>query len=481
MFNPKEEIKKLKIENRSFINGQFLETNYDYKKHSPIENIELPPLNICLEKEINLAVNKAKKAYKIWKDYTFEERKKIILKLANLIEENKKELALLDTIETGRSIKNMYFDSLPKAIEAMRWFAEAVDKYLDYALTPERHRIVQIVKNPIGVVGIITPWNDPLVVSFWKLTPALLMGNSVVLKPAEQSSFSILKVAKLAKEAGIPDGIFNVVLGDGKTGELIARHNDIRALYFTGSSEVGKKLLVYSGESNMKKVYLECGGKGAFILTPNYKDLNSAAKILAKNIFYNQGQICSSPSRLIIHKNIKEKFLDLLLKESQKYIPSNPLSLDSEVGYISSKEQFKRVEEYIKIGLEEAKVISYPKEKENAFTPTIFEVDKDSKLAKEEIFGPVLVVIEYEDIEEAIEIANNTKYGLASAVFSDDINEAFYVAREVEVGLMHINTYDSETNQVPFGGVKESGIGRDKSIFVFDEYSETKTIWTYIK
>jgi len=481
MFNPKEEIKNLQIENRSFIGGEFVKSDNLYKKYSPIENITLPPLYKCLEKEVNSAVKKAKEAYKIWKDYTFEERKKIILKLADLVEKNRKELALLDTLETGRSIKNMYFDSIPKAVEAMRWFAEAVDKYLDYALTPERHRVVQIVKNPIGVVGIITPWNDPLVVGFWKLTPALLMGNAVIYKPAEQSSFSILKVAALAKEAGIPDGVFNVVLGDGKTGELIAKHNDIRALYFTGSSEVGKKLLVYAGESNMKKVYLECGGKGAFILTDHYNDLERAAKILAKNIFYNQGQICSAPSRLIVHKSIKDKFLDLLLKESVKYTPSDPLSLESEVGLISSNEQFKRVEKYIKIGLEEAKVISHPKIKENAFSPAVFEVDKNSKLAKEEIFGPVLVVIEYENIDDAIETANNTKYGLASAVFSDDINEAFYVAREVEVGLIHINTYDAETNQVPFGGVKESGIGRDKSLFVFDEYSETKTIWAYIK
>ena len=487
MFNPWERLQNLKIENRPFINGQFVHTEKTLKKISPIDSIELPPLYVCGEEEVNLAVKTALKTYKnkIWRDKTAKEKKRILLKLADLMEENREELALLDTIETGRSIKNFYYDSIPKAIEALRWFAEAVDKYLDYAVTPEKNKMVSIVKMPLGVVGIITPWNDPLVVAFWKIAPALLMGNSVVIKPAEQSTFSMLKVAELSIEAGIPEGVLNVITGEGETGKYLAMHNDVRGIFFTGSSEVGKKILQYAGMSNMKKVKLECGGKSAFILTKNYKNLKRAAEVLAKNIFYNQGQICSAPSRLIIDSKIKDEFLNLVVEESKKYIPSDPLSFETEVGNLVSSTQKERVEGYIKEGIYSgAKIISCDENifKEMSIAPVILDnVPPDSPVAQEEIFGPVLVVIEYKDIKEAVEIANSTKYGLAASVWSDDINEANYVAKELEAGLVHINTYGEEDNQVPFGGVKESGIGRDKSILAFDEYSEIKTIWTYLE
>ncbi len=487
MFNPKEKLKELKIENRPFINGEYIETNSYYYKRSPVDGRELPPLHICGEKEVDLAVSAALKRYKekIWRDIEPKEKKKVLLKLADLVEENIEELALLDTIETGRSVKNFYFDSIPKAVEALRWFAEAVDKYLDHSVTPTKNKMVSIVKMPLGVVGTITPWNDPLVVNFWKIAPALLMGNSVVVKPAEQATYSMLKVAKLALEAGVPAGVLNVITGDGNTGKLLALHNDVRGIFFTGSSEVGKKILQYAGQSNMKKVGLECGGKSAFIVTKNYSNLKRAAEILAKNIFYNQGQICSAPSRLIIHEDIKEEFLNYLVEESKKYIPQDPLSMSSEVSYLVSEEQKEKIENYIdyadKTGY---KILSCDEEfsKGLGFNPIIIDnVNPDSKVAQEEIFGPVLVVITYKDIKEAIEIANNTKYGLAASVWSDNINEVNQVAKELEAGLVHINTYGEEDNQVPFGGVKESGIGRDKSLLAFDEYTEIKTIWTYLE
>ena len=487
MFNVKEKLKNLQIETRPFIDGKYIETNKFYEKYSPIDFRKLPPLHICEEKEVNLAVEAALRTYKskIWRDLEPKEKKKILLKLADLVEKNIEELALLDTLETGRSIKNFYYDSIPKAVEAMRWFAEAVDKYLDYSVTPTKNKMVSIVKMPLGVVGIITPWNDPLVVNFWKITPALLMGNSVVVKPAEQASYSMLKVAKLAIDAGIPPGVLNVITGDGNTGKLLALHNDVRGIFFTGSSDVGKEILKYAGMSNMKKVGLECGGKSAFIITKNYKNLKRAAEILAKNIFYNQGQICSAPSRLIIDKDIKDEFLQYLVEESKKYVPQDPLSFNSEVGYVVSKEQKEKIEKYINIGKKEgAKIISYGDKisSDMCFNPVIMDnVPPNSKVAQEEIFGPVLVVLTFENIKEAIEIANNTKYGLAASIWSDDINEANQVAKELEAGIVHINTYGEEDNQVPFGGMKESGIGRDKSLLAFDEYTEIKTIWTYIE
>jgi acyl-CoA reductase-like NAD-dependent aldehyde dehydrogenase len=289
----------------------------------------------------------------------------------------------------------------------------------------------------------------------------------------------MIKIAELAKKAGIPDGVFNIILGDSQTGKLLSLHNDVRGIFFTGSSEVGKKIMQYAGQSNMKKIGLECGGKSPFVVTKNCGNLQRAAKILAKNIFYNQGQICSAASRLIIDKVIKDKFMTYLVEEAKKFIPTNPLSFDSEVGNLISVEQKERIKNYLN---ENVKKISFSSDREMAFSPVIIDdVEANSKFAQEEIFGPVLVVISYSSIEEAINIANNTKYGLVAAVFSDNINEANKMALEIESGLVHINTYDAETNQMPFGGVKESGIGRDKSIFVFDEYSELKTIITELQ
>jgi len=342
-----------------------------------------------------------------------------------------------------------------------------------------------VTREPLGVVGIITPWNDPLVVAFWKLAPALLMGNSVVLKPAEQSSFSILKVAQLAIEAGIPPGVFNVVPGYGnKAGKALALHNDVRGIFFTGSTSVGKKILQYSGRSNMKKVGLECGGKSPFIVSEKCSDIKSASKVLAKNIFYNQGQICSAPSRLIIHQGIKERFLELLVKDADEYIPDNPLNINCEVGAVISSEQKKIVQSYIRNGIKSgAKVITntdeiLPVHGGEYIRPVIFDnVDPNSKIAQEEIFGPVLIVITVQDIKEAIKIANNTNYGLAASIWTNDYDEACQVSKQLESGIVHINSYGEDDNTVPFGGFKESGIGKDKSIFAFNEYSNFKTTW----
>lgn len=491
--NIEKMIDKLNIETKPFINGNYVDSinRKMIIKKSSIDGRKLPSLNACNEEDINIAVNVSLKTFKsrIWVDKEPKEKKEIILKLATLVEENIEELALLDTLETGRSLKNHYYDSIPKAVESMRWFAEAIDKVYDTSISQRKNSFATICREPLGVVGIITPWNDPLVVSFWKLTPALLMGNSVVLKPAEQSSFSILKIAKLALEAGIPKGVFNVVTGYGdEAGKALALHNDVRGIFFTGSTLIGKKILKYSGQSNMKRVGLECGGKSPFIVSNKCNNLEEAAKTLAKNVFYNQGQICSAPSRLLIDKDIKEEFLKLLVKESEKYIPKNPLSLDSEVGAMVSETQKKRVEEYIKSGVEScAKIITTIEEISPVIggayiSPTIFDdVDLNSRIVKEEIFGPVLVVIGVNNIKEALEIANSSKYGLAAAIWTNDYDEAYQVSRLLEAGIVHINSYGDDDNMIPFGGVKESGLGKDKSIYAFDEYSNLKTTWMNFK
>jgi acyl-CoA reductase-like NAD-dependent aldehyde dehydrogenase len=487
--NISEKIDNLKIEKRAFIDGSYVDAidGKTIDKKSSIDGRDISGLAAGNEKDIDVAVSVAKRTYeqRIWVDLDPVEKQKIILKLADLVEKNIEELALLDTLETGRSLKNYYYDSIPKAIESMRWFANAIDKVYEHALAPRKNAFSTVTREALGVVGIITPWNDPLVVSFWKLTPALLMGNSVVLKPAEQSSFSILKVAQLAIEAGVPKGVFNVVPGYGhETGKPLALHMDVRGIFFTGSSYVGKLILQYSGQSNMKKVGLECGGKSPFIVSKHCKDLQKAAEVLAKNIFYNQGQICSAPSRLLIDGSIKDEFLELVVKESDKYIPQDPLSLFSEVGAVVNSEQKDKITQYIEEGINSgAKIITSkgeiaPHQNGQYIRPTIFDcVEPNSKIAKEEIFGPVLVAITYENIKEAIKIANNSQYGLAASIWTNDYDEAYQVARLVESGIVHINSYGDDDNMAPFGGMKESGLGKDKSIYAFDEYSELKTIW----
>jgi acyl-CoA reductase-like NAD-dependent aldehyde dehydrogenase len=491
--NVLEKINSLEIKNKAFINGNYTDSldNELINKQSSVDGREIPGLSSCKNADIDLAVKVAKQSFesKIWRDKDPKDKKLILLKLADLIEKNRETLALLDTLETGRALKNYYYDSIPKAIEAMRWFAESIDKYYDYAITPRKNSSAIITKEPLGVVGLITPWNDPMVVSTWKFVPALLMGNSVVLKPAEQSSYSILKVAELAVEAGIPPGVFNVVTGYGDlAGKSLALHNDVQGIFFTGSSSVGKLILQYAGQSNMKKVGLECGGKSPFIVSANCKDLAGAAKVLAKNIFYNQGQICSAPSRLIIDKKIKKEFFSYLINESQNYIPGNPFDINSEVGAVVSREQKEKVEYFINQGIKDgAEIVTGGSSTEPVkggyyIAPTIFDnVGQNSLIAQEEIFGPVLVTIDVDSIREAVSIANNSKYGLAASIWTNDFDEAHQVSREINAGIVHINSYGDDDMTIPFGGFKESGIGKDKSIFAFEEYSNLKATWFNIR
>lgn len=489
--NIKNKIDKLSIEKRAFINGSFVTSIHGEVIHkvSSADGRDLSGLCSCSGEDIDNAVMAAKRSIesKIWQGKNPEEKKEILFRFADLMEKNREELALLDTVETGRAYKNYYYDSIPKASQALRYFTESLDKYYDYAIPPRVNSFATITREAIGVVGIITPWNDPLVVSTWKFAPALLMGNSVVIKPAEQSSFSILKVAELSREAGIPDGVFNVVPGYGETaGKALALHPDVRGIFFTGSSEVGKKILQYSGQSNMKKVGLECGGKSPFIVSGKCRDIGIAVSVLAKNIFYNQGQICSAPSRAIVDIKIKDEFVELLKKESEKYIPGDPFDVNSEVGCVVSKEQEEKIRYYIKKGIESGAKMFSPsmsgKMNPRAcyVLPAIFDnVNIDSSIAQEEIFGPVIVVIGYHDIKEAITIANNTKYGLAASIWTNDLDEAYQVSRELQAGIVHINSFGDDDNTAPFGGIKESGIGKDKSSFAFDEYSYLKTTWVH--
>lgn len=484
-----KEIHVSDIEKRAFINGVYSAalSGAVINKVSPINGEDLTGISACDKQDIDRAVEAAENAFQsgIWSDLDPVQRKAVILRLADLMEEATEELATLDTLETGRSFGNYKHDSLPKAVEALRYFAEAVDKYYDFAIPPRKHDFAVMTREALGVVGIITPWNDPMVVSMWKVAPALLMGNSVIVKPAEQSSFSMIRVAALAKEAGVPDGVLNVVPGYGEVaGQALALHPKVSGIFFTGSSEVGKKIIQYSGLSNMKKVGLECGGKSPFIVSKNYKDLRGAAEVLAKNIFYNQGQICSAPSRVFLEEAIHDEFIGYLKEASLSYVPSNPFSEASKVGCVVNREQKEKVLKYIQLGLEEGANLYQPSvspdmpEGAQFVLPTVLtEVKNHFQVAREEIFGPVVCIIKTSGLKESVTLANDSDFGLAASIWTDHLDEAYQVSRKLQAGIVHINSYGDDDNMAPFGGVKASGIGKDKSIVAFDEYSTLKTTW----
>jgi acyl-CoA reductase-like NAD-dependent aldehyde dehydrogenase len=483
-----------RIENRPFINGAYVQPRKGRTlvKTSPIDGARITPVPVCDADDVHQAVTQAGEAFRqgVWRHMSVAEKKQVLFRLANLMENDLETLAYLDTLETGRPYANFLQDSIPKAINALRWFTESIDKFYEHCVSTASTNLCLVTHEPLGIVGIITPWNDPLVLALWKITPALLMGNSVVIKPAEQSSFSTLRLAGLAHQAGIPDGVLNVITGPGEeTGKALALHPEVRGIFFTGSSETGKKILGYAGNSNMKKVGLECGGKSAFIVSKHCRQLQNAARTLARNMFYNQGQICSAPSRLFVQKSIRQAFLDCLEKELANYLPGDPFALASHVGAIVSQSQHERIMGFIAQGLERGFTAFGPAldpELANCggyyIAPVVFtDVPQDDPLAQEEIFGPVLVSASFDTLQEAIDLANCTRFGLAASIWTDNLDEALQSARALEAGIVHINSYGEDDMTAPFGGIKESGLGKDKSLFAFDDYSTRKTTWIKLR
>ena len=436
--------------------------------------------------DIDVAVKAARAAFEDgrWRNKHPREKKRIMFKLAELMERDLEELALLETLDMGKPIRDSLSVDIPTAINSIRWYAEALDKVYGEVATTPAERLSYIVREPLGVVGAIVPWNFPLHMACWKVAPALAMGNSIVLKPAEQSPSTALKLGELALEAGVPPGVLNVVPGLGEgAGQALARHMDVDLIAFTGSGEVGRKLMAYSGESNLKRVALELGGKSPQIVFADAENLEAAADAAAWGIFFNQGEICNAASRLLVEESVKDAFVAKVIEKAAQYAPGDPLDPASVAGAIVSESQMRRVLGYIDKAPREGAVLARGGKRVREETggyyvePNVFDkVQNTNTLAREEVFGPVLGVIAFKTEEEAVKLANDTVYGLASGLWTANISRAHRVSRQLRSGLVWINGWDACDITMPFGGFKQSGFGRDRSLHALEKYTELKGI-----
>lgn len=457
---------------------------------SPVDGRVLTQVAACDVADVDLAVRAAREAMDDgrWCNLAPAVRKRTLLRFAELIEQHAEELALLETLDMGKPIRDSRAVDVPATVNCFRWYAEAIDKVYGEVAPTASNVLATITREPLGVCGIVVPWNFPLIMAAWKLAPALAAGNSVILKPAEQSPLTAIRLAALALEAGIPAGVFNVVPGFGETaGRAIGLHMDIDGVFFTGSTAVGKLFMQYSGQSNLKKVGLECGGKTGHIILADCGDLDAAAEAAAYGIFFNQGEMCTAGSRLILDAPIKDAVLEKLTAFAANMQPGNPLDPETRLGAMVNHEHTQRVMEYIRLGNEEAELLIGGKQCEVVgggcyIEPTIFhQVDNRMRIAQEEIFGPVLAVITVNGVDEAIRVANDSIYGLAAGVWSDNVNTLFKATRALKAGVVYANCYDADDITTPFGGYKQSGIGRDKSLHAFDKYTELKTTWLRLR
>jgi gamma-glutamyl-gamma-aminobutyraldehyde dehydrogenase/4-guanidinobutyraldehyde dehydrogenase/NAD-dependent aldehyde dehydrogenase len=481
--------KALKIDGRAFINGKRVDAldKQVFECFSPIDGRKLADVASCQSADIDSAVNAARTAFndRRWAGMSPRERKQTMIRFADLIIKNRDELALLETLDMGKPITASLNVDVNSAANSLRWFGEAIDKVYDEIAPTAENTLAMITREPIGVVGAIVPWNYPMLMACWKIAPALATGNSIVLKPSEKSPLTALRIGDLALEAGIPAGVLNIVPGFGaEAGTPLAMHMDVDCIAFTGSTGVGKKIQIMAGQSNLKRAWCELGGKSPNIVFADCKDMEKAAAASAGSIFYNQGESCNAPSRLLVERSIKEAFVKKLLAHLPEYQPSDPLDANTTMGAIVDCGQMENVLKYIASGKAQgAKLLSGGERVMNEtggfyISPAVFaDVTNDMTIANEEIFGPVLSIITFDTTEEAIAIANDTEYGLAAAIWTQDISKAHLVAKRLRAGTVHVNSYDEDDITVPFGGYKQSGNGRDKSLHAMEKYTELKTTW----
>jgi gamma-glutamyl-gamma-aminobutyraldehyde dehydrogenase/4-guanidinobutyraldehyde dehydrogenase/NAD-dependent aldehyde dehydrogenase len=474
---------------RAFINGErvWARSGQQFDNHSPIDGRLLGPVARCDGNDVDRAVAAARTAFdnSRWAGMAPAKRKRTMLRFADLIQKNAAELALLETLDMGKPIKYSQSVDVPAAANCIRWYGEAIDKVYDEIAPTAADSLALITREPVGVVAAIVPWNYPMIMAAWKIAPALAAGNSVVLKPSEKSPLTALRLGELALEAGIPAGVFNVVPGYGQeAGSALALHMDVDCIGFTGSTRVGKQIMQMAGQSNLKRAWTELGGKSANIVCADCPDLDAAVSAAVGSIYFNQGESCNAPSRLFVEESIKELFIEKALAMIPRFAPGDPLDEATIMGAIVDETQLKTVMGYIEAGnVDGAKLLAGGEQvrKDSGgyyVAPTLFDgVNSDMRIAREEIFGPVLSVLSFTDVRDAVRQANATPYGLQAAVWSANLSKAIQTARALRAGTVHVNQYDGDDITVPFGGYKQSGNGRDKSLHAFDKYTELKTTW----
>ncbi|MDA8871929.1 aldehyde dehydrogenase [Candidatus Thioglobus sp.] len=473
--------KSLDFPTNAFINGQFQssKSGNTFETTNPATGKVIANIAACNSEDVDHAVTKAREAFDQghWSKLHPSERKEGLIKLSKLIKRNIHELAVMESVDSGKPIRDCETIDLPETIACLLWHAEAVDKIYDQTAPAGEDALGVIVREPVGVVGCVLPWNFPLLMMAWKIAPALAAGNSVIVKPAEQTSLTALRLAELAIDAGIPRGVLNVIPGLGPdVGEPIGLHPDVDMVSFTGSTETGRRFLRYSADSNLKKIVLECGGKNPAIVLDDAEDLDLVAEHIVNAAFWNMGENCSAASRLIVQENVKDALLEKMLAHLRDWKTGDPLNPSNYLGSLVDSEHFKKVTSYLK---NDNMITGGKTEKPNYVLPTIFDhIDPNSKLAQEEIFGPILSVITVKTLDEAIAVANNTEYGLTASVFTANGKKAIRAARAIKAGTVTVNCYGEGDMSTPFGGYKQSGFGgRDNSIHAHDQYTELKTIW----
>ncbi|MEO0781656.1 MAG: aldehyde dehydrogenase [Pseudomonadota bacterium] len=482
----------LSFRNQAFIDGNFVDaaSGKTFDSINPATGEVLAAVAACDAEDVDRAVAAGRKAFEAghWSRMGPIDRKEVLLKLAGLIRENLEEMALLDSLDMGKLVKDAATIDAPGSAHFFQWYAEAIDKVYDEVAPTGPGDLALVRRVPLGVVGAVTPWNFPLDMATWKAAAALAAGNSVVLKPAEQSPLSALRLAELASEAGVPDGVFNVLPGFGETaGKALGLHMDVDCLAFTGSTAIGKMFMQYSGKSNMKQVWPETGGKSPNLIFADCEDLDAAADMAAFGIFFNQGEVCSANSRLYVERSIKDAIVEKLIARAEATQPGDPLDPASKMGAIVDEAQTQDIMRFVEEGISSANIVTGGKrvhvDGKGCFVqPTIFDdVTQDNPLARDEIFGPVLSVIAFDHEDEAVAMANDSIYGLAASVWTDNLSRACRVSENLNVGTVSVNTVDALSAQTPFGGMKQSGFGRDLSLHSLEKYTALKTTWIKYK
>ena len=469
------------------IDGQWVDGSKKFNTINPATEEVLAEITEASPADVDRAVEAARRAFEDrngpWRKLSASERGRLIWKLADLIEKNIEELAELETLDNGKPIFESRYVDMPMVIDVLRYYAGLATKIHGETVNTFETAFTYTLREPVGVVGLIVPWNFPLLLASWKLGPALACGNTLVLKPAEQTPLTALKLGDLVIEAGFPSGVVNILTGGPETGKAIVTHPGIDKIAFTGSTAVGKEIMRGAADT-LKRVTLELGGKSPNIVFAD-ADIDNAVKGAINGIFYGKGEVCNAGSRLFLESKLKDDFTEKLVARASKMRPADPLDPKTRLGAIVSQEQMKTVLGFIEAGKSEgAKLVSGGNRtsvnggKGFFIEPTIFgDVKNDMRIAQEEIFGPVLSVLTFDDIDEVIERANNNPYGLAAAVWTRDVKKAHMVSRRLKAGTVWINTYGLMDAALPFGGYKSSGFGRELGAHAIEHYTELKTVW----